>query len=308
MKKSLVLILAAALAACVPVKPTMPPGHGPPPPDTPVPIPSGARLAFISDRDGYKGHMSLCLLDLETQEILIAASAFDAAYPKWSPDGSRILFIRTDDGTLNIFSAEGSHSPYARGIRVNFADWSPEGSRIVFESDYQDEQRFTPDIYIIGSELKDPVKLPVDTHVINYNPLWLGEKILFISKRAGTTEIRMMNVDGSEVMRVMELPGEVFHAAVSPDGERLAYTARQSDGSLELFVVHLGGALDTLIRLTEDGADDDGAAWSTDGREIYFFSNRSGNYDLWRINADGTDPVQLTDDAYYDAFPDYWSE
>jgi hypothetical protein len=31
------------------------------------------------------------------------------------------------------------------------------------------------------------------------------------------------------------------------------------------------------------------------------------NVDLWMFDADGSNPVQLTDDEYYDAYPDYWA-
>jgi Tol biopolymer transport system component len=40
---------------------------------------------------------------------------------------------------------------------------------------------------------------------------------------------------------------------------------------------------------------------------IIFYSDRGGNVRLWMFDADGSDPVQLTDDEYYDAYPDYWA-
>lgn len=35
--------------------------------------------------------------------------------------------------------------------------------------------------------------------------------------------------------------------------------------------------------------------WSPDGSLIAFSSNRTGRYEIWTVNADGTDPRQITD-------------
>lgn len=58
--------------------------------------------------------------------------------------------------------------------------------------------------------------------------------------------------------------------------------------------------------LTSDSANDLRPAWSADGRQIAFFSSRTGNYDIWVMNADGANQHQLTDDLADDRRP-AWS-
>ena len=58
--------------------------------------------------------------------------------------------------------------------------------------------------------------------------------------------------------------------------------------------------------LTTDPANDMRPAWSADGARIAFFSSRSGNYDIWVMNADGGNQRQLTDDPADDRRP-AWS-
>ena len=53
---------------------------------------------------------------------------------------------------------------------------------------------------------------------------------------------------------------------------------------------------------------DDGPDYSPDGKWIYFNSDRSGGWDIWRIPADGAGPndakaQQITNDAMEDWFP-----
>ena len=48
-------------------------------------------------------------------------------------------------------------------------------------------------------------------------------------------------------------------------------------------------------QLTADAFIDQQPSVSPDGRYVVFQSNRSGNRNIWRIDADGSDPKQLTD-------------
>ncbi|MGH7630100.1 MAG: TolB family protein [Gemmatimonadales bacterium] len=49
-----------------------------------------------------------------------------------------------------------------------------------------------------------------------------------------------------------------------------------------------------LINITNHAAADSDADWSPDGSTIAFYSTRSGNGDVWIMNADGAGPVNLT--------------
>ena len=49
-----------------------------------------------------------------------------------------------------------------------------------------------------------------------------------------------------------------------------------------------------MRRLTHGRGEGARPAWSADGRWIYFSSDRSGAIDIWRMAADGSDPVQIT--------------
>jgi len=62
------------------------------------------------------------------------------------------------------------------------------------------------------------------------------------------------------------------------------------------------------IKLTDNNAADIQPDWSPDGSKIAFSSNRSGSYDIWVMNSDGTNQVRLTSNLSYDGSPDdeYW--
>lgn len=93
---------------------------------------------------------------------------------------------------------------------------------------------------------------------------------------------------------------------VTPDGKTLAYVGQrtQPDGTQDYDIYSMpisGGTAET--RLTTAPGLDDGPDYSPDGRYIYFNSYRTGKMHIWRMNADGSNPVQLTTDTYSNWFP-----
>ena len=62
------------------------------------------------------------------------------------------------------------------------------------------------------------------------------------------------------------------------------------------------------VQLTEDPwASDSGPAWSPDGQQIAFSSDRDGDDEIYVMNADGTNPVQLTHNLWEIDFAPSWS-
>jgi hypothetical protein len=58
------------------------------------------------------------------------------------------------------------------------------------------------------------------------------------------------------------------------------------------------------VPLTSDGGVS--PAWSPDGKKIAFSSRRDGNFEVYVVDADGSDPMRLTNDGAFDGYP-AWS-
>jgi YD repeat-containing protein len=79
---------------------------------------------------------------------------------------------------------------------------------------------------------------------------------------------------------------------------RIVFTSNR-DGRAQLYSMDAGGG--SLIRLTNNGANDDHPRWSPNGTKILFQSDRdnlaTGTYDIYVMNANGTGQTRLTVDA-----------
>jgi serine/threonine-protein kinase len=94
--------------------------------------------------------------------------------------------------------------------------------------------------------------------------------------------------------RVTPIPGADSIRAVgngglmlSPDGRAVAFDQEEAvTGRTDLFIKALPGGPTT--RLTFEGTQNIRPAWSADGREILWVSDRGGIQELWRQRADGS--------------------
>jgi dipeptidyl aminopeptidase/acylaminoacyl peptidase len=87
---------------------------------------------------------------------------------------------------------------------------------------------------------------------------------------------------------------EILTYEPSPDGKSMAFTTTGSTQE-DVYVANVDGS--RVRQLTNDAARDRGVTWSSDGKTLYFYSNRQGAYHLWSIRADGADLTRITTEA-----------
>ena len=97
-----------------------------------------------------------------------------------------------------------------------------------------------------------------------------------------------------EVMWKMSRIGE---HALSPDGTTLLYTLTRynmEENRGVTVIVSRDLASGEERELTDLEATSVSPVWSADGKDIWFATNRSGDMQLWRMQADGSQPKQIS--------------
>jgi len=222
-------------------------------------------------------------------------------FPAWSPDATRLAF-QADEGEgktslWTVAAAGGDLREVAKGAYAHPA-WSPDGRLIAFDAVQSTAggagKAETRDIMVMaadGSGVKDLTNNPAD----DFYPAWSpdGRKLAFCSDRDGGSDIFVANADGSDPVNITKAASLLeSEPAWSPDGARIACVASESaTGRQGLYVMSAAGADVTCI-WSNPVADARTPAWSPDGEKISFTEERSGDFDVIIVNADGSDPFR----------------
>ena len=135
---------------------------------SPALSPDGKLLAYASDRAGEHN------LDIWVQQIAggdairLTRNRADEANPRFSPDGSQILFARKDDGIYAVPSLGGTERLIAKGSAG--AEFSPDGQWIAYSTGFAGSRELFG-LYVVPSVGGAPRKLEAGLASF-YRPLW----------------------------------------------------------------------------------------------------------------------------------------
>ena len=223
----------------------------------------------------------------------------------WSPDSRWLAVVDSEGPQLSIFilSIDSGQkrkitSPPA-GLADMYPAFSGDGRTLAFS---RASSPTSADLFVVGlsgdgAPEGEPHRLTADS-AQNNSPVWTadGREILFCSTRSGSPSLWRMPVSHSgsawragEPERLAVGEGATSVAA-SHQARRLVYTKSLWDRNI--WRARLDGSEPAaLIASTQQ---DSNPKYSPDGRRIAFASDRSGNWEIWRCDAEGAGCVQLT--------------
>lgn len=120
--------------------------------------------------------------------------------------------------------------------------------------------------------------------------------IAFISDRTGDREIWLASGDGSRQVQATKLDNRwIGNLHWSPDGKRLAFDSRRREyPSVFTMDCDLEALRCGQPKQVTSGISALHPNWSADGASLYFASERSGRWEVWKQPANGGNAVQIT--------------
>ena len=109
-----------------------------------------------------------------------------------------------------------------------------------------------------------------------------GSRLAFVSDRTGHSEIWTADPRGADPRPVTSLRSIARHPRWAPDGQRLAFVGLAAGpNNHDIYVVDASGG--GMRRLTDEPSTEQWPTWSRDGKWIYFTSDRTGTWQIWKV-------------------------
>jgi len=219
---------------------------------------------------------------------LVSSTDHAALSPAWASDGRRFGYMEFWEGHGRLFVqdvASGKRTGVATsGQALDFTPaFSPDGKTLAFSRATEEGT----DLYTVN--IKDGCclqRLTVGRFYDNLSPTYSpdGQRIAFVSTRAGLPQIYAMAADGTDQQLLAPFDygatGSSNAPEWSPDGQSVAFH-RDVGGTLQVFVLDVRTR--AVRQLTSVGRNED-PTWAPDSRHMAFVSDRSGYRQLWIID------------------------
>jgi Tol biopolymer transport system component/DNA-binding winged helix-turn-helix (wHTH) protein len=209
------------------------------------------------------------------ETLLTGADDFRRVNPILSNDGTRLIYMRSGPAqvetdpqvsrTLALRTLSGGDEQIVTSPmqgRISLTDWTPDGKWILMSSDLQTPGRVALCLFPLEAAPRAETHMRMIASHSEYN-LWQGR--------------------------------------FSPDGRWISFNAfNATDPSVStVYVISASGG--EWIKLTEGRYWDDKPRWSPDGKAIYYVSNRTGFFNVWKVRFDPASgkpldqPTRVTD-------------
>lgn len=265
--------------------------------------PNGKTLAFT--RITAAGTNEIYLLSLERGARLRRLTDFGATCIglTWTPDSHDLIFAMFQNGGSRLWRLAvngGAARPITSSIETVFSPTvARQGDRLAYVVDTRHANLWRTEIP--GSHPSSaglPQRFITSTRT-QTQPVYSrdGSKIAFASNRSGPVEVWTADAEGNNAVQLTNCGGpDNGTPRWSPDGSAIAFDSRIR-GNPEILVVTLEGH--RIRQMTHNPAEDVAPSWSNDGRWIYFASNRSGDFQIYKVSSatgesPSSPPVQVT--------------
>jgi Tol biopolymer transport system component len=237
--------------------------------------------------------------------IVLLALTIGAALP---PSAVLAFSSQRDGGDWDLFLLEMQRSillPLTRdplfSLRQEFyPTWSPDGESLTFMASRPTDY----DLYRLDASGTEH-NLTAGSTAQDQYPVWSpdGKWIVYtVFGNDGDNELYLMDAASGQSTPLTDNTFYDGFPTWSPDSTQIVYSSLGFDGHLALYHMDVTHGEASRVNLTPR-SNNYAPSWSPDGRFIVFFTDRDGNYELYIMNADGSDPRRLTHYVGDDTFP-----
>ena len=267
----------------------------------PAASPDGRLIAF--DRSLPEGRHELCVIGVGgTHPRRLAAGTETDFLPGWTEGGRRVAYVahQGDSVSVRTIGADGSEPRSLLTLAAKTARLSNDGRRVAYTVGEWTRGR----LMVADADGRNARAL-TDSAAGWFNIAWSrDDRLLAVTRRDSSGDLQVWIVDpqggGARALTAFGgSQGRPQWPAWSPDGRRVAIQAgtysreHPETSTSDIWVIEVASGKATCITRRPRPWLDETPSYLPDGR-VVFQSTRSGRFDVWVMNGDGSRPRQVT--------------
>ena len=240
--------------------------------DAGVAVAADGTLVYVSGDVSAVGLRSLVWVDRRGQETPIPAPPRNYAFPRLSPDGTR-LAIYIPDQEIDIWLWDLARATLTRatfdpGVEV-FPVWPPDGRQLLFSSARAGAVNLFAQAADGSGDVTRLTTSPNIQHATSVSPD--GTRLVFTETTPMTgQDVMQLRLDGTHaVTPLVRTPFNERNGEVSPDGRWLAYEANDS-GRFDIYVRPFPDVSSGYWQVSTDGGTR--PLWARNSQELFYLS------------------------------------
>lgn len=255
--------------------------------------PDGGSLAFVRWGTASSEVFITAVAGRESRQVTFDKSGIFGV--DWMPDGRGLVFSSGRFGRRGIWTVPISGDPrlLVATTDISVVSAARGANRLAYA-----KSPFSADTNIWRADLTEPAEPAVPLIASTRQEMSPefspdGSRIVFDSTRSGSHEVWMCDRDGgSPVQLTAFAPLHAGSPRWSPDGRKIAFDAQSKRSDADIYVIDVDARVPR--RITNESSEDIVPCWSEDGQVIYFASTRGGDWQIWKIPAQGGEAEPVT--------------
>jgi dipeptidyl aminopeptidase/acylaminoacyl peptidase len=299
--------------------------------------PDGRQILYVLAESNWKANKRVShiwKINADGSGLLELTTGPDGeSTPRWSPDGKTIAFVaqraEAEANQIYLLSNGGGEARAltTHSTAVSNIAWSPDGSLLYFRApnpkseQQKTREKLKDDVFLFDEDYQQQhlwsiaVSTKVERRITdgNYSVMSYqlsrdGSKIAL--HRAPTplledmdqSEVWVMDSSGGAAQQITHNKVAENGAELSPDGSQVLFLSQANQKfdtyyNSKLFLAPAAGG-EARVLIPDLPYEIERAAWSKDGKSIFFLANMGVHAELFEVNAVGGKPRQLTNGTH----------